>query len=106
MSNLIKLLDDASEMACGPARQHIPDTLYHMAAREIERLTQQLEEAKRDAERYRVIFGDDLAYMKEPLINAKTGETIKGKVRWTIWWTGPDTSLVRKAIDLAVKEPK
>ena len=94
-----KLTGDGCEI-CNPIKA------LEYAKETIEDLTQQLEEAKRDAERYRVIFGDDLAYMKEPLINAKTGETIKGKVRWTIWWTGPDTSLVRKAIDLAVKEPK
>ena len=58
MSNLIKLLDDASEMACGPARQHIPDTLYHMAAREIERLTQQLEEAKRDSDQLNALINN------------------------------------------------
>ena len=70
---------------------------------------QNTEALRADAERWRAFAADDLGYMREPLVNARTGETVPGQVRWTIWWHGPDVSLFRDAIDaarVALKEAK
>ncbi|HZR03647.1 MAG TPA: hypothetical protein VFA81_10800 [Burkholderiales bacterium] len=43
-------------------------------------------------------LADNLTYMKEPLVNARTGEEIKGEARWTVWWNGPDAATFREAL--------
>lgn len=49
---------------------------------------------------------DNLTYMKEPLVNARTGEEIKGEVLWTIWWNGPDAATFREALHLRTQGKK
>lgn len=71
---------------------------------EIQSLKEKLKEVQKDADRYKAVFGDDLTFMKEPLINAKTGEEDPSLVQWTIWWRGPNKALIRDAIDEAVKK--
>lgn len=59
-----------------------------------------------DAERWKVFESGDLGYMREPLENARTGELVSGRCRWTIWWDGPEKPLFRDAVDAARAEQK